>query len=335
MARLDRLVTAKGIAQMGATIGRQFSYELLQAVSQLDDTTLQRELGKLVEAELIYQRGVSPNATYLFKHALVQDTAYESLLRSTRQGYHRRVAEVLEERFLETVESQPELLAHHFTEAGLHEPAVDYWYKAGQHASERSAHREATSHLHKGLVVLATLPETSERAQHELRFYLTLHTSLCAIHGYASSEVSNCTRCARELCQHVGDPGQFYTMLSGMRNFHLVRADLQTARELSEQVLSLVQRDPQPAWCRNTACSGISSSISGSSSSPVTRLSKRLPSPPPSPLSNPCRSVLAVKSRGHPPSPGWVMSYGYWAIPTKRGDGVTKASSALSNSPIR
>jgi predicted ATPase len=247
MARLDRLVTAKGVAQYASVIGRQFSYELLKAVSELDETTLQRELGRLVDAELVYQRGVVPGATYIFKHALIQDSAYESLLRSTRQGYHRRIAEVLEQRFPETVKTQPELLAHHVTEAGLHEQAVDYWYKAGQHASERSAHREATSRLYKGLEVLAKLPETSERAEHELRFYLTLHTSLCAIHGYASPEVSNCTRRARELCQHVGDPGQFYTMMSGMRSFHLVRADLQTARELQEQILSLVQRDLQPS----------------------------------------------------------------------------------------
>jgi len=126
MARLDRLVTAKGIAQFGATIGRQFSYGLLQAVSQLDASTLQRELGRLVEAEIVYQRGVPPQATYMFKHALIQDAAYESLLKSARQHYHQRIAQVLESQFPETVEGQPELLAHHYTEAGLTEKAIYY-----------------------------------------------------------------------------------------------------------------------------------------------------------------------------------------------------------------
>ena len=126
MARLDRLVTAKGIAQMGATIGRQFSYALLQAVAQVDAQTLQRELGRLVEAELVYQRGLPPQSTYVFKHALIQDAAYQSLLKSTRQGYHQQIAQVLEAQFPETAEAQPELLAHHYTEAGLTEQAVHY-----------------------------------------------------------------------------------------------------------------------------------------------------------------------------------------------------------------
>jgi len=113
MARLDRLVTAKGIAQLAAVIGRQFAYDLFSMVSQLDEATLERELGRLVEAEIVYQRGLPPQATYTFKHALIQDTAYESLLKSTRQQYHQRIALVLEAQFPETAEAQPELLAHH------------------------------------------------------------------------------------------------------------------------------------------------------------------------------------------------------------------------------
>src|SRR5262249_49553069 len=140
MARLDRLVTAKGIAQFGATIGRQFSYELLQAVSQLDASTLQRELGRLVDAEIVYRRRLPPRAYYFVKHALIRDAAYESLLKSTRQQYHQRIAQVLETQFPETAETQPELLAHHYTEAGITAQAVSYWYKAAQRASERSAH---------------------------------------------------------------------------------------------------------------------------------------------------------------------------------------------------
>src|SRR5207253_10976653 len=162
MARLDRLVSAKGIAQLAAVIGRQFAYDLLSTVSQLDDTTLQRELGRLVEAEIVYQRGVLPQATYTFKHALIRDAAYDSLLKSTRQQYHQRIANVLEEQFPETAETQPELVAHHLTEAGLPVQAVVYWYKAGQRASERSAHVEAISHLRQGLELLKTLPEAPD-----------------------------------------------------------------------------------------------------------------------------------------------------------------------------
>src|SRR3989441_6669094 len=162
MARLDRLVTAKAVAQFAAVIGRQFSYALLQAVSQLDAMTLLRELGRLVEAELVYQRGVPPQATYTFKHALIQDTAYQSLLKSTRQQYHQRIAHVLEAQFPETAETQPELIAHHCTESGLIEQAIGYWYKAGQNAVQRSAHVEAISHLTTGLEVLQDLPENRE-----------------------------------------------------------------------------------------------------------------------------------------------------------------------------
>ena len=169
MARLDRLGPAKDVAQLGATIGRQFAYELIQAVAPLDEETLQRELEQLVDAELLYQRGVSSRTiTYTFKHALIQDTAYQSLLRSTRQQYHQKTAQVLAERFSDLAETQPELLAYHYTEAGLPEPAVGYWLRAGQQAVQRSANQEAISHLRKGLELLGTLPDTPERARQEL-----------------------------------------------------------------------------------------------------------------------------------------------------------------------
>ena len=168
MARLDRLVTAKAVAQYAAVIGRQFAYHVLQPVSQLDAATLQRELGRLVEAEIVYQRGVPPQATYTFKHALIQDAAYASLLKSTRQHYHQRIAQVLEAQFPETAEAQPEFLAHHCTEAGLIAQAVGYWQRAGQQASDRSAHLEAISHLTTGIALLQTLPETPEHTRQAL-----------------------------------------------------------------------------------------------------------------------------------------------------------------------
>src|SRR5262249_43786549 len=159
-------------------VGRQFSYELLQAISQLDAMTLQRELGRLVEAEIVFQRGVPPKSTYVFKHALIQDAAYQSLLRSTRQSYHRRIAEALVAQFPDTVETQPELLAQHFTEADLIERALDYWQQAGEKAMQRSAYVEAVNHLTKGLELLQTLSQTSDRTQRELTLQTALGSAL-------------------------------------------------------------------------------------------------------------------------------------------------------------
>jgi class 3 adenylate cyclase/predicted ATPase len=242
MARLDRLMTGKVIAQLGATIGRQFSYELLQKISQLDGLTLQRELGRLVEAELVYQRGVLPQATYVFKHALIQDAAYESLLKSTRQHYHRRIAQVLEEQFAETAETQPELLAHHHTEAGLLEQAVDYWHKAGQIAVQRSAHMEAIAHFRQGLALLQTLPASLQRTQHELLLHITLGGSLIAVKGYGATEVGETYTSARQLCQSLEAPHQLFSALRGLCGYYNVRAEYQMAHALGEQLLTLGQQ---------------------------------------------------------------------------------------------
>jgi predicted ATPase len=247
MARLDRLSSAKGLAQLGAVIGRQFSYALLEAISSLEASMLQRELGKLVEVELVYQHGLPPQATYTFKHALIQEAAYQSLLRSTRQQYHQRIAQVLAERFSETAETQPELLAHHFTEAGLYEQALGYWQRAGQLAIKRSSPAEAISHLTMGLEVLSTLPVTPEHTQHELLLQHDLGTSLMAIKGYAAPEVESPLSRARELCQQVGETPQLFPVLWGLWAFYLVRAELQTARELGEQLMHLAQSVHDPA----------------------------------------------------------------------------------------
>jgi class 3 adenylate cyclase/predicted ATPase len=246
-ARLDRLVTAKGVAQMGATIGRQFAYDLLQTVSQLDAATLQRELGRLVEAEIVYQRGLPPQSTYVFKHALIQDAAYESLLKSTRQQYHQRIAQVLEFQFPETTEAQPEVLAQHYTEASLTEKAVHYWRHAGQRAIERSAHVEAMRHLRTGLALLATLPETPERVQREVDMLLALGVSQIATQGFAAPEVGETYTYAQQLCQQLEDPYQLFPMVRGLWNYYLVRAEYQTAHALGEQLLTLAQQSQDAA----------------------------------------------------------------------------------------
>jgi predicted ATPase len=247
MARLDRLVTAKAVAQYGSVIGRQFAYDLLQAVSQVDEVMLQYELGRLVEAEIVYQRGVPPQATYTFKHALIQDAAYESLLKSTRQHYHQRIAQVLEEQFPETAATQPELLAHHCTEAGLTEKAVHYWHHAGQSAVQRSAHLEAISHLRQGLTLLQTLPETLERTQREVDMLIALGASLLATKGQAAPEVEQTYSRARHLCHCLDDPHQLFPVVRGLWNYYFVRAELQTARALGEQLLTLAEQTQDSA----------------------------------------------------------------------------------------
>jgi class 3 adenylate cyclase/predicted ATPase len=242
MARLDRLVTAKAVAQYAAVIGRQFPYALLQAVSQLDATTLQRELGRLVKAEIVYQRGLPPQAYYYFKHVLIQDTAAQSLLKSTRQHYHQRIAQVLESQFPETVEAQSELLAHHCTEAGLTEKAVHYWYHAGQRARERSAYVEAIVHLRQGLALLEMLPETPEGTQQKVEMHIALGASLIATKSYAAPEVGETYRRAQHLCQYLDDPHQLFPVLRGLGIYYLVRAELQTAHTLGEQLLALARQ---------------------------------------------------------------------------------------------
>ncbi len=241
MARLDRLATVKAVAQLGATIGRIFSYELLQAVSPLDEMTLQQALKRLVEAELLYPRGLPPLATYIFKHALIQEAAYQSLLKSTRQQYHQQIAQALVERFPETVETQPELLAHHYTEAGFSAQAVLYWQQAGQRALQHSAHMEAIAHLTKGLELIATMPDSPERIQQELILQTNLGTALMTTKGFAAPEVEKTYARARELCQQVGDTPQLLPVLRGLWGFYITRAELQTAQELGEQFFSLAQ----------------------------------------------------------------------------------------------
>jgi TOMM system kinase/cyclase fusion protein len=242
MARLDRLATVKALAQLGATLGREFAYDLLQAVSPWDEGTLQRGLQQLVAAEFLYQQGLPPEATYRFKHALIQDAAYQSLLRSTRQQHHQRIAQVLEARFPETAETQPELQAHHYTEAGIHAQALPYWQQAGQQAIERSANLEAIGHLTTGLEALKMLSDTPERTHQELTLHTALGVPLQATKGLGAPEVGQIYARARELCQQVEETPQLFPVLRGLWEFYELQGALQTARELGGQLLTLAQR---------------------------------------------------------------------------------------------
>jgi class 3 adenylate cyclase/DNA-binding winged helix-turn-helix (wHTH) protein/predicted ATPase len=251
MARLDQWEAAKPVAQLGAVVGREFVYEVLQAVWPGEKDTLQQGLAQLVDAELLYQRGLLPHARYVFKHALIQEAAYQSLLRSTRQQYHQQIAQVLEARFSDIHEIQPELLAHHYTEAGLNAQAIPYWQQAGQRAVERSANVEAISHFVKGLEVLRTLPESPECTQHELTLQLAMGEPLSMLKGYTAPEVEQTYSRARELCQHVGDGLQRFTALAGLTRFYRSRMELKTAQELGIQLLELAQSMQAPAYLLN------------------------------------------------------------------------------------
>ena len=247
MARLDQLAVAKEVAQLGAVLGREFTYDVVQAISHRDEDTLQAGLRQLVAAELLYQRGRPPRARYVFKHALIQDAAYASLLKSTRQQVHERIARVLEAQFPEMVATQPELLAHHLTEAGHPARAVGYWQRAGERAVARSANLEAISHLKTGLAVLQTLPETTERIQQELLLQTTLGPALMNTKGFAAPEAEHAYARARALCQSVGDTPQLFSVLRGLWQFYNGRGAYQTAREVGEQCLQLAHQGDDTA----------------------------------------------------------------------------------------
>jgi predicted ATPase len=211
-------------------------------VAPWDEATVRRALQQLVEAELLYQWGLPPQATYVFKHALIQEAAYQSLLKRTRQQYHQHIAQVLEAQFPEIVETQPELLAHHYTEAGLAAQAVGYWQRAGERSHARSAYVEAAAHLTQGLEVLQTLSDIPARAPRELDLQLTLGQALAVTQGAGAPEVGHAIARARELCHQVGDASQLLRVLGGLGRFYRQRGELQTGLELSEQHLTLAQR---------------------------------------------------------------------------------------------
>jgi class 3 adenylate cyclase/predicted ATPase len=248
MARLDRLVPVKEIAQIGAALGREFSHEMLQAVAVMPHAKLDHALQRLTDAGLVFRRGTPPDATYTFKHALVQDAAYDSLLKTTRQQLHSTIARVLQERFPTTCDAKPELLAHHYTEAGQRGKAIPFWYQAGKKAAERSANIEAISHLRKGLEVLSVLADTSERLQQELPLQTLLGNALMAIKGYAAPEVGRTFDRAREICERLGETPQLFPVLRGLWMFYLVRSDLQTADKMGNQLLQLAERTQETAF---------------------------------------------------------------------------------------
>ncbi|MBI3250100.1 MAG: AAA family ATPase [Deltaproteobacteria bacterium] len=297
MARLDRLGPAREIAQLGAVIGREFSYELIHALSPLAEDDLQKSLNRLLEAELIHQRGLLPQARYIFKHALVQDAAYQSLLKSTRQQYHQQIAQVLEERFAEIKATQPELLAHHYTEAGLIEQAIPYWQQAGQQAAQRSANTEAFSHLTKGLKLLQTTPDSSDHVRQEITLQLALGNILLAAKGYGDPEVGQAYLRARDLCQQSRETSQIFPVLFGLWLFYSIRGELQTAKEITAQLLDLTNKGQDPEFLVEAyRAYGVTESHFGNFPSARTALEQALS------LYDPQKHGIHAFSYGHDPS---------------------------------
>jgi predicted ATPase/class 3 adenylate cyclase len=242
MARLDRLAPVKEVAQIGACIGREFGHDLLKVVTRLDEDALQRALNELLEAELVFRRGVPPEVSYSFKHALVQDIAHESLLRSKRQQIHARIAAALEEHYPAVAEVEPETIALHLTEAGLASPAVGYWLRAGRNAAGRSANLEAISHLSRGLEALKSCPEGPERDRQELALQTAIGGPLIAIHGYTAPQLGTAFNRAHALCYELDDTDALFAALSGKFIFHFVRGDYSVMQSLTAEAERAAER---------------------------------------------------------------------------------------------
>ena len=248
MARLDRLAPVREVAQIGAVVGREFSYELLSTVAGLPKEALEEALAQLVRSELVFCRGQLPQAVYTFKHALVRDAAYSGLLRSRRAALHATIADAFEQRFPEIVEAQPETLAHHLTEAGLFEKAEAYWLQAGKKAAMRSANLEAIAHLQRGIEASGHLPDGGRKDRLELDFQFALGTCLIATQGPASNEALATFARARELCERLGGPPEQLQVMFWLTTASVIRGELPLAQETIAALLHLADaRGDRPA----------------------------------------------------------------------------------------
>jgi DNA-binding winged helix-turn-helix (wHTH) protein/class 3 adenylate cyclase/predicted ATPase len=248
LARIDRLpASAKSLLQAAAVIGKDIAVPWLQAMTDVLEEAIYRDLRHLQAAEFLYAAHTQTTLVYTFKHTLTQEVAYQSLLQRTRQQYHARIAQVLAERFPEVAETQPELLAQHYTVAGLNPSALPYWQRAGQRAVERSASVEAISHFTKGLDLLKTLPATPERAQQELTLQLAMGAPLLMLKGHTAPEVEHAYSRAYALAQQLGETPQRFAVLVGLWRFYLSQARLNTAHELAEECFALAQHLHEPA----------------------------------------------------------------------------------------
>ena len=243
MERVDRLGPAKDIVQTGAAIGREFTYELLQATVEVTDSQLKKALDLCVASGLVFQEGEIPLATYHFKHALVQDAAYSTLPKKPRRVLHARIAKALERRFAERVTREPELLAYHYEQAGLAGPAVEYWHRAARRDAERSANIEALHHFDRALDLLKDLPQGPERNALELELLLARGAPMLSVRGYASDDMGENYRRAKDLLQETSGSVHQFLAIKGLWVFHLVRGQIAEACSLAENLRSLATQE--------------------------------------------------------------------------------------------
>ena len=229
LARLDSLAPTREVAQIGAALGRSFSYELISAAAGMPPQKLAEALEQLVKAELIFRRGTPPDAEYTFKHALVQDAAYSTLLRNRRQQLHAQIASTLEGKFPEIVATRPALIAQHCAEAGLDAKAVDYWLKAGQQAVARSSVAEADAQFRRGLNLVSRLPDGPARQEREIELHLALAPVLVATRGYSASDVKETIERSQILAEQLDRADLFVPLLYGLWGFHYIRGEFKLA----------------------------------------------------------------------------------------------------------
>jgi class 3 adenylate cyclase/predicted ATPase len=239
VARLDHVGEAKPVAQLASVLGREFSYDLLREMSQIEESALRSALERLVRAELVERREDALAETYVFRHALIQEAAYDMILKRTRRDYHARAARTIVERFPDQADARPEIVAHHYSEAGLTEPAVDYWLVAGERALRQSAMIEAAMHLRRGLDLLSSRPESPERDRRELALQINLGGALRATRGFAAPEVAAAYARARTLCGHLGDPGEEFWALVGLFEYVHVRGDADGTEPICRRLAEL------------------------------------------------------------------------------------------------
>ena len=247
ISRLNRMESLHDVVQIAATIGRESTHDLLAAVSDIGEETLQEEINKLVKAEILFQRGRPPRARYQFKHALIQDAAYQSLVKKKRQQFHQKIGNVLEADFPQLVETQPELLAQHFSEAGDVEKGIDYCLKAGERSQERSANTEAITQFKKGLELVEKLDEGRERDQIELGFLVPLGVVYMATKGWSSDDVGDTFKRAKEVCERLGAKDHEFNVMWGLWGWNVLRGDFDTCMELAAYTTELAESLQHPA----------------------------------------------------------------------------------------
>ena len=264
VARLDRLGDAAKVAQLAALIGRSFHYRFIRAVSEVPVAELDRALTAMTESELLSQTGTPPRAVYAFRHALIQDAAYETLLKSRRSRYHGRTAEVLLRDFASQAESEPELVARHFSLAGQPEQAVEFWLRAGQRAGERSAHVEAVAHLEKGLRQLELLTASPLRDEQELALRVAVGASLATLKGWSSPEVEENYQRAHKISESGSDTRNFLLALGGLANVFMLKGEVTKARELAdEEVAVALEQNDTALLLRGYRFVGLASFLAG------------------------------------------------------------------------